>query len=227
LNILAVLEGLARKLVILGPIGIFLASLLGNAVPYATVPYLVIIVQYFAAIKHTFLDIIIVAIMGGLGAAMGKIIVYSIGRAARYALSQETKENLRLFTKLMGKSVFIAIFLFAALPLPDDVLYVPLGVSGYSLMKFFIACSLGKIIITFLAAMLGAIWAQVMEITKIPIWISLPSALIVSIIITYVITAINWVKVLESVESKGWLGFIINVVRNPKMYIREKKESAG
>jgi len=227
LNIIASLESLARKLVILGPIGIFLASLLGNAVPYATVPYLVIIIQYFAAIKHTFLDIIAVTILGGLGATVGKVIVYSIGRAARCALSKETKENLKLFTKLMGKSVFIAIFLFAALPLPDDVLYVPLGVSGYSLIKFFIACFLGKIIITFLAAMLGAIWAQVMELSKVPIWISLPSALIVTIVVTYIITAIDWVKVLESVEAQGWLKFIIQAIRSPKLYVRERKKSAG
>lgn len=222
MNIPTVLEGLARKLIILGPIGIFLASLLGNAIPYATVPYLIVIVQYFATIKYTLLDIILIAVAGGLGAALGKIIVYSIGRAARYALSEETKENLRLFTKLMSKSVFIAVFLFAALPLPDDVLYLPLGVSGYSVVKFFMACFLGKIIITLLAALFGVAWAQIVEIGKIPVWISAPSMLIISVIVAYAITAIDWVRVVESVESQGWVKFLIQVVKDPKMYVRRR-----
>lgn len=222
MSVLTALEGLAKKLIILGPIGIFLASLLGNAIPYATVPYLILIVQYFATIKYTLLDIIFIAVIGGLGAALGKIIVYSIGRAARYALSEETKENLRLFTKLMSKSVFIAVFLFAALPLPDDILYLPLGVSGYSIVKFFMACFLGKIVITLLAALFGAAWAQVAEMSKIPVWVSAPSMLIVSLIVAYVITTIDWVRVVESVESQGWVKFIVQVVKDPKVYIRKR-----
>jgi membrane protein DedA with SNARE-associated domain len=48
-----------------------------------------------------------------------------------------------------------AIFLFALTPLPDDLLFIPLGVMRYSFLKAFVPALLGKMLMTFILAYSG------------------------------------------------------------------------
>jgi len=205
----------------LGPIGIMIISFIGNAIPYSVIPYLIFVVNYAAVIGGRIDVLVVTAILGGLGATLGKLVVYSVGRIARVALSKEAKQNLELFTTLASKSVFVATFLFAALPLPDDILYVPLGVTGYSIFKFFIAVALGKIVITGMALTLGSMIQATSSITgSADPLLSTVIALLVSIILSYIILSIDWAKVINDVKSEGWLKFIRKLVRQPRAYFR-------
>jgi len=216
-----IVEVIVEAVKVLGPLGILVISFLGNAIPYSTIPYLIFIINYAAMISDNTVLLLAAALLGGLGAALGKIIVYGVGRAARLALSEESKNNLELFTRIAGKSVFIAVFLFAALPLPDDILYVPLGVTGYSAFKFFIAVALGKIIITGSAIAIGSIIGIATEYVGVPNpIISALLAVILSIATAYVILVINWSLVIGDVEEIGWLKFLVRLFREPKRYLR-------
>ncbi|MET1128370.1 MAG: VTT domain-containing protein, partial [Thermoproteota archaeon] len=128
----------------------FFIAFFGNVIPYMTVPYLVAIAGYGAALPG-FGSKAIAAVSAALGAGLGKVVVFSMGRSIHRVLPQGTRENLSVFASAFRRGVFIAVFIFAALPLPDDVLYVPLGVAGYSLLYFFVAVTLGKLVITSLA----------------------------------------------------------------------------
>lgn len=205
----------------LGPIGVLIVSFLGNALPYFTIPYLILVVNYAALIGGSFWGLTLAAILGGVGASLGKLIVYSIGRVARFALSEESKSNLEEFTRIAGKSVFFAALIFAALPLPDDILYVPLGVTGYSIARFFIAVTIGKVFITGAAIALGRLIRLYTEGLGDPLISSLV-AVIVSIVVTYAILAIDWSVVLRDVEREGWLRLVVKAFKNPKAYVRSR-----
>ena len=195
-----------------GTLGIFIISFLGNCIPYSTIPYFAFIIVYASSLRTLF-DQILVAVAGGLGAALGKVVVYYIGRGVRKVLSDETKRRIKVFTDIAGKNIFLAVFLFAALPLPDDVLYVPIGISGYSIIKFFIALLLGKIIITSMGVFFGSLIGMYVEASMgYPWYVTVPILLIVTILLSYIIIKIDWIKVAEIGEKEGTLRAIMYVV---------------
>lgn len=188
-----------------GILGVFIVSLLGNAIPYSTIPYLVFIVIYAGIVKDPILEIWI-AISGGLGAAIGKLIVYYFGFGLRKILPDKVLENMEVFTKLFKNSAFIAVLLFAALPLPDDILYVPLGAMKYDIKRYFIALLVGKIIITSMAVYFGKSVAWLLEsTTSYPEYVTVPVLLIVTIYLTYLVAKIDWVKLADITQKKGIL----------------------
>ena len=94
-----------------GVLGVFIVSFLGNVIPYSTIPYLFFIVVYTAFIHDIGVKIAII-VSGGLGAALGKLVVYYIGRTARIILSEESRRNIELFTRLAGRGIFFAVYFF-------------------------------------------------------------------------------------------------------------------
>jgi len=214
------LEDMERLIYIYGPIGIFLVSFLGNVIPYSTIPYLIFIVHYGATVTET-LGMIEIAILGGIGAALGKVIVLLIGSATRKILPETDKKSMKLFMKLAGKSVFIAVLVFAATPLPDDVLYIPLGAMGYSPFKFFVAAAIGKTIITYMALLFGeTIRYLVGESSTIASIV----AIVATLILMFLIVKVNWEMIIEEIVSKGWRSFILNLLKNPLKYVKKSSE---
>jgi len=125
---------------------IFLSSLASNSIPFVGVPYLIGI--GIAVSRMSLVDAVEAVVLSALGAAIGKIVVYFFGSAFRIKMSAETKKNLETFYRLFKGSLFLAIIIFAATPLPDDLLYIPLGMSRYPLAPYFIAVFVGKIVMT-------------------------------------------------------------------------------
>ncbi len=187
-----------------GILGIFIVSLVGNSIPYSTIPYLILIALYSATLPLE--KQIMVILAGGLGAAIGKVIVLMLGKAARTVLSEEAKENLEVFLRLSRRSMLFAIFIFAALPLPDDILYMPLGVSGYSTTRFFLSVLAGKIVITWLTVGFSDI--IVAPFISFPLWIQVVVLLIITVILTYIIIKIRWIRIVKSYQDGGILSSI-------------------
>jgi len=80
-------------------------------------------------------EILVLAVVGGLGSALGEIVGYLIGLGAkRVAIKSQSKtyDNIQGFGKLVldhPKSMHLIIFVAAALPIPDDPLWIALGMS--------------------------------------------------------------------------------------------------
>jgi len=183
-------------------LGAFIVSLLGNAVPYTTVPYLLWIALTAPGYRDPVTKALII-VFAGLGAALGKLIVFSVGRAAHQVLPESVRANMEVFARLFEKWGFLAIFLFAASPLPDDILYIPLGVAGYNPLLFFVAVALGKIVITAVAVAFGDILAMAMGGGTSPEFIA--AMIVISIIITIVIARIDWMRVADAARKHGVL----------------------
>lgn len=196
-----------------GPIGVFLVSFLGNALPYSTIPYLILVILYSSTLDSTW-DQIIITVLGGLGAALGKIIVYYFGYGLRYVLTSEQRRNLETFASLFKRSTFLAVFLFAALPLPDDILYVPLGASRYSLTRYTIALVSGKIIITGAAVFFGSSFTWITNsVTDLPPYVSITILLYVTLWLTYLVSKIDWLHIARTYKRRGIIAGTLELLR--------------
>ncbi|ABN70662.1 conserved hypothetical protein [Staphylothermus marinus F1] len=205
-------QGLSWLIYQYGVFGVFIVSLIGNAIPYSTIPYLVFIVLYSGSVHDPIIHAMI-TFAGGFGAALGKVVVYYFGWGIRHVLPENMKENLELFTRLFRKSTFIAVFIFAASPLPDDIIYIPLGATKYSLKKYFIALLAGKITITGLAVFFGSSieWA-IRATTNYPEYITLPILIVLTLYLTYVMAKIEWIKIARIASEKGLVKAIICII---------------
>lgn len=209
-----------------GFLGIFIISAIGNMIPYTTIPYLILVMAY-ASTLPTIYQQVLTAIASATGAAVGKIAVYYIGRGARKIIGEENRRKLHLFAKLAGKGIFITIFLFAALPLPDDVIYVPVGMAGYSLLRYFIAVLAGKIIITLAAVYFGSSIRWLLEGgLGFPLWISLPVLIILTLWITFVILRMDWERIVEDFNEnfpKGMKTLLLELSKSLIPFIPRKR----
>ncbi len=186
-----------------GLLGVFIVSFLGNTIPYSTIPYLVFIVIYAGVLHDPYMHLLI-TLSGGLGAALGKVIVYFFGYGVRTVLPENIRRNIDLFAKLFKKSTFIAVLVFAASPLPDDIIYVPLGAMKYDLKKYFTALLTGKIIITGMAVFFGSSFTGLLrEAAKIPDYISIPALLLITFYLLYLVAEIDWMKAAEIASKEG------------------------
>ena len=186
-----------------GVLGVFLISFIGNAIPYATMPYLALIAALAMKKGLTLWDMIVWSVVGGLGAALGKVVVYLTGLGTSELLPERVKKNLEIFSRIAQRGIFIAIFLFAALPLPDDVLYIPLGIARYPLLKFFIAVWAGKVVITFLSILFGKTYSVVMEEYNISFGTSMIILIVVTIILTIIISRMDWIRIGIALSERG------------------------
>jgi uncharacterized membrane protein YdjX (TVP38/TMEM64 family) len=195
----------------LGIFGIFIVALLSNVLPYLTVPYLVMISLY-AASSGSIIDKVAVGLAGGVGAGLGKTLLFFFFRSGRKLISNEKKEQLSKFANMFNRGIFLALFLFASTPLPDDVFYIPLSVTGYSIFRFFVAVTLGKTVITGISVAFGSSLSVLTGENNILSPEILLATVIATLIVTYVVIKLDWDRVIEVYQKKGFLWAIIEVL---------------
>lgn len=187
-----------------GFVGLFLLAFISNAIPYLTIPYLIFVAPILSMYRGIELIVSIIAL--SLGAALGKVVVYFIGRGlASISKIGRRLESLHFFTSTYEKAVFLMVLAVAALPIPDDVFYIPVGLSRYSTLLFFIAVLLGKTIVTTLAAVYGVAMRFLLELTGMPLIVQVPLMVLVTLIITVIINNVNWQEAITIYQQKGVL----------------------
>jgi len=201
--------------VFVNPLGIFLVSLVANSIPFVAIPYLVAVLMY-SMIFQNVVDKLVVATASALGASIGKLVIYFLGTTFRLKLSSKSIKNLELFNKIASKGLFIAIFLFASLPLPDDVLYIPLGISKYNLTRYFIAVFLGKLVMTSSIVIYGhSVSVLILESRLL-----IPAYILFTILLSYIIIKVDWTAVTEALNDRGLNGSIIEFMKQVSRVLR-------
>jgi len=184
----------------IGYIGIFALSLVSSLIIFIPVPYLFVIL--FAALSGRFDPGLLILSSTG-GATIGKMILFQSFYSGSVITKTKTRENLTAFRTLVSRYAWIAVFIVASTPSPDDIVYVPLGIARYSRIRFFTALLAGKTIITALTVfgagilsnsafgpmILGENKYGTMGIIIIGIIFA-----ILAILITYIIYHIDWGK---------------------------------
>jgi membrane protein DedA with SNARE-associated domain len=126
-----------------GYIGILVISFIGSIIVFIPVPYFPILIS--SALNKDF-DPHLIALSSALGAVLAKIIIFIASYYGRNILSNKTKTKMQPLQKLLSKYGAIGAFLAALTPIPDDLIYIPLGLAKYSAKKFAIATFIGKFI---------------------------------------------------------------------------------
>ena len=174
-------------------LGVFIISFIGAVSVVFPIPY-TIVIFFLGGV----LDPIFVAISGGLGAALGEFSGYTIGYYGRKVVSEKRRKKMDFMVKLFDRYGPVTIFLFALTPLPDDLLFIPLGVMRYPFLKAFAPAMLGKMVMTFILAYSGQ---QSIELIQTVFgesgWIGtvITSALLILIIVAMI--KIDWEKLFE------------------------------
>jgi membrane protein YqaA with SNARE-associated domain len=149
-----------------GYLGIFLISLLGAASIFVPIPY-TIVIFILGGLQDTVgnwvFEPLWIAVAAGLGSAIGEFSGYLLGVGGRKVIGDKYKKKMDFLMKLFKKFGPIAIFIFALTPLPDDLLFIPLGVMRYSLLRAFIPALLGKFFSNLIIAYSGRLSLEIVK----------------------------------------------------------------
>jgi membrane protein YqaA with SNARE-associated domain len=183
-----------------GYFGIFLISMLGAMSIFVPIPYTVVI---FTLGGLRIFDPLWIAVAAGLGAAIGEFSGYLIGFGGRRIISEKQKTKMDFLTKLFKKFGPIVIFVFALTPLPDDLLFIPLGVMRYSVLRAFIPALLGKFVSNLIIAYSGYFSLEIIknifgvEGEGTSALIGMLLALVLMVIVFIIMFKVDWEKRFE------------------------------
>ncbi|MBD3228432.1 MAG: hypothetical protein GF329_09610 [Candidatus Lokiarchaeota archaeon] len=143
---------------------VFTVCVIGNLLPFPT-PYTFIIIPAALAYPIFFW---LIGIVASIGALIGEIVGYLIGRGGHEALKKADKnvKKLNAWEDLINqrpKFVMFLIFLFGLTPLNDDNVMIPIGLAGFDYKRTILSCYLGKLGMMMLFANGGAFgigWIQ-------------------------------------------------------------------
>ncbi len=177
-----------------GFLGVFFISLVGTMAIIVPIPYTLAIFL----LGQAGWDPLFLMIAGGLGSAIGELVGYLLGYYGRRLISQERQRKMDYLLRLFGNYTPVAVFLFALTPLPDDLLFIPLGLLRYSIFKAFIPALLGKFLMIYLVAYFGRIGDKIIE-SIFGTEGSLLGSIITTVLLIAIVVAlyrIDWEKVL-------------------------------
>jgi len=176
-----------------GYFGVFLISLVGSLSIIIPVPYTLLIY-----VMGGVLDPILVAIASGFGSAVGEFSGYALGYYGRAVISKERQRKMNFMVKVFDRYGFFAIFFFALTPLPDDLLFIPLGIMRYKFVKAFVPSLLGKLLMSFILAYSGHLSIGfIRDLLGEGGLIGVIVTVILMIVIIVAILKIDWEKVFE------------------------------
>lgn len=178
--------------------GIFLLLFILNTAPILMPPTWIVLVS-FHALDPT-LDPLVLAMVGASGATLGRFVLLRASGYFRRFLSSERKSNLeKIGTYLQSKKMgyFAASFVFAATPLPDNMLFITYGLMkaksiqiycGYwagRIAAYYVMLSVSQAVLTpflqiFEERYLGVLFIDVMSIVALVFFASINWNLLIS-----------------------------------------------
>jgi membrane protein DedA with SNARE-associated domain len=185
--------------------GVFAISLIGTASIIIPIPYTILIFNLSISYPNEW-DPILLTIAGGLGSAIGEMSGYALGYFGRKIVNQERQRKMTYLVKIFDRYGPLAIFVFALTPLPDDLLYIPLGILRYKFYKAFIPTLIGKLLMIFIIVYFGRSAGDIIRLmlgeggTEIVIAVTT----VLLLIILVAMYRIDWEKVfLKYVAKRG------------------------
>jgi len=129
-----------------GYIGLTLVSFFGSLIPFVPLPSFLLLATMSVGDQF---DLHIIALISAVTATGAKIIIFSVSYGGRRIIGEKSRKRMRPFERLVKKYGAGAAFFAAATPIPDDLIYVPLGLAKYDPKRFIIATLAGKIILSY------------------------------------------------------------------------------
>jgi membrane protein DedA with SNARE-associated domain len=127
----------------LGYLGILIISFIGSIIVFVPIPYFPILVT--ASFNPKF-DPHMIALASAVGTVAAKTIIFLVSYYGRKILSDKTKKRMLPLQRLVSRYGWPGAFAAALTPIPDDLVYIPLGLAKYSPWKFAAATFAGKLL---------------------------------------------------------------------------------
>lgn len=184
-----------------GYFGAFLISIFGNFTVFFPVPHAITIYAFGSVLNP-----LLLGFTCGIGSTIGEFSAYIIGWSGRTVLEERYGKRLESAKLLIQQYGMLAIFLFALLPLPDDLILIPLGILRYDLRKAMISMFIGKTLMCTFIAYAGkysySLVAQIFESSGI--FGGILSVVLLALVL-YAMVKIDWtnfIKIREESRSK-------------------------
>ena len=183
-----------------GYIGLTLVSFFGSLIPFVPLPSFLLLATMSVGDQF---DLHVLAIISALTATAAKVIVFSVSYEGRRIIGKKSRKRMRPFERLVKRYGAGAAFIAAATPMPDDLIYVPLGLAKYNPKRFFIATLTGKLVlsyaIVFISHYMGLSIVEpfledVEDVSTIYIGIAVFAAMMTSIVI--LLLKLDWQRIM-------------------------------
>ncbi len=184
----------------IGYLGLVLVNFFGSLIPFVPLPGFLLLASM--SVGNQF-DLHVLAILSALTATAAKQIIFYISYEGRRIISEKTRKRMRPFERLVKRYGAAAAFFAAATPIPDDLIYVPLGLAKYNPKRFFIATLTGKLVlsysIVFISHHLGMSLVEpylenITDVTSVYIGIIIFGAMMTLVVV--LLLRLNWEKIL-------------------------------
>ena len=135
-----------------GYLSLSLVNFFGSLIPFVPLPGFLLLATM--SVGDTF-DLHILALSSAITATIAKQIIFYVSYGGRKIINEKTRKRMRPFERLVKRYGAAAAFFAAATPIPDDLVYVPLGLAKYNPKRFFIATLTGKIILSYVIVLIS------------------------------------------------------------------------
>ncbi len=135
-----------------GYVGLAMISFFGSLIPFVPIPSFLLLAT-MATGNH--FDLNILAILSAITASISKQIIFYASYGGRKIINERIRKRMRPFERLVKRYGAAAAFIAAASPIPDDLIYIPLGLARYNPLKFFIATFTGKIVLSYIVVLIS------------------------------------------------------------------------
>lgn len=156
--IIVIYDWLFDMSMLLGYLGAFIISFIGNTTILFPIPYMIFPFILGGLIDNNtgqfLFDPWIIGIVAGLGAMLGEMTGYLIGYGGGQLIEENQRNSFRNYIENHPRATPLVIWFLAVSPIPDDFLIIPLGAAKYSWWKVAIPQFIGKSMF-----MIAAAWA--------------------------------------------------------------------
>ena len=135
-----------------GYLGLTIVSFFGSLIPFVPIPSFILVATMAAGEKF---DIHVLVLIAAITSTAAKQIIFYASYGGRKIISEKTKKRMMPFQRLVKRYGASAAFVAAATPIPDDIIYIPLGLAKYNPKRFFVATLLGKIVLFYVIVLIS------------------------------------------------------------------------
>jgi len=124
-----------------------LVNFFGSLIPFVPLPGFLLLATMSVGNEY---DLHVLALLSAITATVAKQMIFFVSFSGRRIMNEKTRKRMRPFERLVKKYGAAAAFVAAATPMPDDIIFVPLGLAKYNPKRFFVATLTGKIVLSYI-----------------------------------------------------------------------------
>jgi len=186
-----------------GYLGLTIVSFFGSLIPFVPIPSFILVATMAAGEQF---DIHVLVLIAAITSTAAKQIIFYASYGGRKIISEKTKKRMLPFQKLVKRYGGSAAFVAAATPIPDDLVYIPLGLAKYNPKRFFVATLLGKFVLYYVIVLIShymglSLLEPVLQgiDDPLPVYIGIIALGAAMTIVVILLLRLNWERILGRV----------------------------